>query len=61
MIVIILVIAIALYLLGYINGYRQCEDIMQVTIHRIIKDCEEKKIHKIQEPIKKMGEEGEED
>ena len=51
-IIIVLVIATTMYLLGYITGYRQCEDIMQKAIHRIIKDCEEKKIHKIKEPIK---------
>lgn len=56
MIVIILVIVIAMYLLGYITGYRQCEDIMQKTIHRIMKDCEEKKIHKFQEPNNLEGE-----
>ena len=49
MIIIVLVIVIAMYLLGYITGYRHCEDIMQITIHRIIKDCEEKKVHKFQE------------
>ena len=50
MIIIILVVAIAMYFTGYIKGYRQCEDIMQKTIHRIIKECEEKKVHKFQEP-----------
>ena len=55
MLVIIFVIVIAMYLLGYITGYRHCEDIMQITIHRIIKDCEEKKIHKFQEPSNVEG------
>ena len=50
MIVIILVIVVAMYFLGYITGYRHCEDITQATIHQLIKDCEEKKIHKFQEP-----------
>ena len=48
-IIIILAIVIAMYLLGYITGYRQCEDIMQEAIHRIIRECEEKKVHKLQE------------
>ena len=54
--IILLVIVVVVYLLGYITGYRQCEDIMQATIHRIMKDCEEKKIHKCKEPNNLEGE-----
>ena len=49
-IIIMFALLVAVYLLGYVTGYRQCEDIMQNVINQIMKDCEEKKIHKFQEP-----------
>ena len=49
-IIIILAIVIAIYLLGYITGYRQCEDMTQKVINQIMEECEEKKVHKIKEP-----------
>lgn len=48
--IIILVIIFSAYLFGYFAGYRQCEDMTQKVINQIIEECEEKKIHKIQEP-----------
>lgn len=33
----------AVYLLGYIAGYRQCEDATQKVINQIMEECEEKK------------------
>ena len=49
-IIIMFAVLVAVYLLGYITGYRQCEDITQKVINQIIEDCEEKKVHKLQEP-----------
>ena len=49
-IIIILAIVIAMYLLGYITGYRQCEDVTLKVINQVMEECEEKKVHKIKEP-----------
>ena len=48
--IIMLVLLFVVYLLGYITGYRQCEDMTQKVINQIMEECEEKKIHKIKEP-----------
>ena len=49
-IIIMFALLVVVYLLGYIAGYRHCEDITQKVINQIIEECEEKKVHKLQEP-----------
>lgn len=48
--IIMLAFLVVVYLLGYITGYRQCEDVTQKVINQIMEECEEKKVHKLQEP-----------
>ena len=49
-IIIMFMVLVVVYLLGYIAGYRHCEDITQKVINQIMEECEEKKVHKLQEP-----------
>ena len=48
--IIVLIVIFIVYLFGYLAGYRQCEDATQKVINQIMEECEEKKVHKIQEP-----------
>lgn len=47
--IILLIAIITSYKLGRIHGFSECEYITQKVIYQIIEECEEKKVHKIQE------------
>ena len=36
--------------IGYNQGFNECEEITQKAIYQIMEECEEKKVHKIKEP-----------
>lgn len=40
-------VLVGMYLLGYIVGFMKCEDITNMIIDQIIRECEEKKVHDI--------------
>ena len=48
--IILFITIITAYRLGHIHGFSECEYITQKVINQIMEECEEKKIHKIQEP-----------
>ena len=45
-------------IIGYNQGFNECEEITQKTIHKIIEDCEEKKLHKFKEASNTEVEDG---
>lgn len=47
--IILLIFTIVIYALGYCNGFEQCEKITEKAILNVIKECEEKKMHKFKE------------
>ena len=48
--IILFISIVAAYKLGRIHGFSECEYITQKVIYQIIEECEEKKVHKFQEP-----------
>ena len=45
--IIMFLVLVGMYLLGYIVGFMKCEEITDRIINQIIEECEEKKIHHI--------------
>ena len=45
--IIMFLVLVGMYLLGYMVGFMKCEDITDRVINQIIEECEEKKIHYI--------------
>ena len=45
--IIMFLVLVGMYFLGYIVGFMKCEDITQRVINQIIEECEEKKVHHI--------------